>query len=142
MRLVLDTNILLSLFVFHDPRHIALRNGWQRGHYQLLLRQDCFEEFIEVIARRQFKQSAEQVRLSADALRGECTWVDQAKVEHPISLPKCRDKDDQKFLELAAGGQAEALLTYDKLLLKCRKRVRFQIVTPEIFFEQTQHIKS
>ncbi len=38
-----------------------------------------------------------------------------------ISLPRCRDKADQMFLELASYAQAQLLITHDKKLLKCRR---------------------
>ena len=48
------------------------------------------------------------------------------------ALPRCRDRDDQKFLELAARAQADVLVSKDKALLKLRGRTRlpFRILTP------------
>lgn len=50
------------------------------------------------------------------------------------ALPRCRDPDDQKFLELARDGAADFLVTKDKALLKLRRISRdpggFRIVTP------------
>jgi predicted nucleic acid-binding protein len=49
-------------------------------------------------------------------------------------LPKCRDPDDQKFLELARDCGADYLLTKDKaLLVLARRKTRpapCRIVTP------------
>jgi predicted nucleic acid-binding protein len=39
------------------------------------------------------------------------------------SLPLCSDRDDQKFLELAAASQADWLVTKDKALLKLSRRM-------------------
>jgi len=54
---------------------------------------------------------------------------------HVIKLPVCKDRDDQKFLELAHTSQADALITKDKALLKlARKTIRsqlFRIFSPE-----------
>ncbi len=54
--------------------------------------------------------------------------------EAPI-LPRCRDTDDQKFLELAARCKAEMLVTRDKQLLRLarhrHKPPPFAIVTAE-----------
>jgi predicted nucleic acid-binding protein len=50
------------------------------------------------------------------------------------SLPRCRDRDDQKFLELAFAAKASVLLTRDKALLRLagrtRRRCGFDIVAP------------
>ncbi|HPV22954.1 MAG TPA: PIN domain-containing protein, partial [Casimicrobium sp.] len=50
--------------------------------------------------------------------------------------PKCSDRDDQKFLNAALCGRADALLTYDRAVLKLRKRVPFAITKPEVWSEQ------
>jgi hypothetical protein len=45
-------------------------------------------------------------------------------------LPRCRDPDDQKFLELARACRADLLLTRDRALLELARRTPFRIVTP------------
>ena len=44
-------------------------------------------------------------------------------------LPPCRDPDDQKFLELAAGAGADALVTKDRELLRLRG-LPFRVCAP------------
>ena len=52
-------------------------------------------------------------------------------------LPRCRDPDDQKFLEAALAAHADYLITKDRALLYfARRRSRplpFRIVTPASF---------
>ena len=47
-------------------------------------------------------------------------------------LPRCKDRDDQKFLELAARAGADLLVSRDNALLRLRGRTRlaFRIVAP------------
>ena len=47
-------------------------------------------------------------------------------------MPRCTDRDDQKFFELAARAGAEVLVSKDKALLKLtgRTRLAFRIVKP------------
>jgi len=49
-------------------------------------------------------------------------------------LPRCKDRDDQKFLELSARCSADVLVSKDKALLKLRGRTKlaFQIVGPAL----------
>ena len=58
---------------------------------------------------------------------------DETTIDAP--LPKCRDTDDQKFMEVAARCRADLLVTRDKELLRlARSRARpapFGIVVPE-----------
>ena len=53
----------------------------------------------------------------------------------PIVLPRCRDPDDQRFLELARDAGAAALVTRDRELLRLARRTmrmaRFDVLTPE-----------
>ena len=52
-----------------------------------------------------------------------------------VALPRCKDRDDQKFLELARDGSADWLVTSDKALLKLARRRKlahlFRILTPD-----------
>jgi len=47
-------------------------------------------------------------------------------------LPRCKDRDDQKFLELAARAGADGLVSKDRALLKLRGRTQlgFRILQP------------
>ena len=52
-------------------------------------------------------------------------------------LPKCRDPDDQKFLEAAAAARADVLITKDVALLElARRKLPFRILTPSDFSEK------
>jgi putative PIN family toxin of toxin-antitoxin system len=42
-------------------------------------------------------------------------------------LPRCRDPDDQKFLEAALAGGADALISKDKALLDLTRRKKAQV---------------
>ena len=53
-------------------------------------------------------------------------------------MPRCRDPDDQKFLEAAAAARADALITKDEALLELARRktkLPFRILTPQGFAE-------
>ncbi|MDF3035905.1 MAG: hypothetical protein K0S28_1179 [Paucimonas sp.] len=59
-------------------------------------------------------------------------------------LPKCRDKADQKFLELAHDAEAAILVTKDRDLLKLAKRTAraglFRILDIRSFTQALQEI--
>lgn len=49
----------------------------------------------------------------------------------PIILPQCRDREDQRFLELAARGEAKWLISRDKRVLQtARKKLPFEVLSP------------
>lgn len=126
MRIVLDTNVLLSLLVFRDPRFEALERLWQTGVVRLLGDEAVYAELERVSTYPQFSARP------APDLKGYRTaveWIPGSGAGR--RLPLCRDPDDQKFLELAARGGADSLVTDDRALLRVKKKgVPFEIETP------------
>ena len=131
---VLDTNAVLSLWMFEDPALARLRVAIEEGAFTLFTRDDCLDELARVLAYSQFKQSPERQAEIAAAYRARCTLVPASEAP-ACELPACLDRDDQKFLELARDSGARALLTRDKLVLKLGRRpviaARFAILPPE-----------
>lgn len=132
-RLLLDTNTVMALWFFEDPGLSDLRAFIASGHAQLVARDDALEELRRVLAYRQF--ACEVDRQTAIHATYSTLIESIARVEDGDPLPKCRDADDQKFLEIARDGQVQWLLTRDKALLRCGRhrlvRDRFAILTPE-----------
>lgn len=131
---VLDTNAVLSLWMFEDPALARLRAAIEEGAFTLLTREDCLGELARVLAYSQFKQSPERQAEIAAAYQARCTLVPASETP-ACELPACLDRDDQKFLELARDSGAHALVTRDKLVLKLGRRpviaARFAILSPE-----------
>lgn len=134
LRVVFDTNVLLSLFVFADSRFAPLRTEVAAARWQALTSAPCLAEFRRVLDYPLFALSAERQDAAYAAYLGLVSVIDAAPRETVI-LPKCQDKDDQKFLELARDGEAAWLVTADKALLKLRRGQRlaalFRILTPD-----------
>lgn len=130
MRLVIDTNVLVSALVFKDSRHLPLREAWQMQRVVPLLSIKTYRELKRVLGYEMFELSDDQIAEGIAHLGPFIEWVtiDDAQIG---ALPKCSDRDDQKFLNVALCGQADALLTYDRALLKLRKRVPFAITKPD-----------
>ena len=131
---VLDTNAVLSLWMFEDPALARLRAAIEGGAFTLFTRDDCLGELARVLAYSQFKQTPERQAEIAATYRARCTLVEPV-APPACELPNCLDRDDQKFLELARDSGARALVTQDKLVLKLGRRpviaARFAILSPE-----------
>ncbi len=138
-RLVLDTNVCLDLFVFHDPRWQSLLQALQQGRIEAVTRTECRMEWLLVLAYEKFQLDAarrSEIAAEFDAL---IKLVDMpaaaAATAATIKLPLCRDPDDQKFLELAQACAADILISKDKALLKLARKTEraglFKIMTPE-----------
>jgi putative PIN family toxin of toxin-antitoxin system len=134
VRVVLDTNVLLSLFVFADSRYAPLRGRLESGAWQALTDPRCLHEFQRVLTYPIFSLDAAAQAAAYEAYARLATVV-AAPAADPVELPECEDPDDQKFLEVARDGHAQWLVTSDKALLKLARRKKlahlFGIVPPE-----------
>jgi putative PIN family toxin of toxin-antitoxin system len=138
-RIVLDTNVCLDLFVFHDRRWDALLAALESGAVRAVTRADCRMEYLVVLNYRHLPLDETSRAISAARFDQLITVV-----EPPISgvrLPVCSDKDDQKFLEVARDAAADVLITKDKALLKLARRNAkagmFKIMLPEAWCTAT-----
>lgn len=132
-RIVIDTNVCLDLFVFHDPRWASLLAALESGAVEAITRADCRAEYLVVLHYPHLPLDA--ASRPASAARFDALIKVVAPDASPVRLPVCSDKDDQKFLELARDAGADILITKDKALLKlARKTVQaglFRIMLPE-----------
>lgn len=133
-RVVLDTNIVLSALVFAQGRLAPLRHAWQQARCQPLVSKATAGELIRVLTYSKFRLSTEeQQELLADYLP-YCTAV-RAPAQPPRT-PVCRDPFDVPFLQLAAAGKADFLVTGDRDLLNLARGFACPIVTAEEFLHR------
>lgn len=141
-RIVIDTNVCLDLFVFDDPRCARLREALRAGDVAAVTDDACRDEWMRVLRYPGLRLDA--AMREAAAARFDNTIRHRASLPtHATGLPavpRCRDPDDQKFLELAAGAGARWLLSRDEHLLALARRMkrdgRFEIATPQAWAEQ------
>ena len=131
---VLDTNVVLSALVFSRGSLAELRLAWQTKRCAPLVCRATAAELMRVLSYPKFKlQPEQQEELLADYLP-YCRSVHlPAK---PPRLPICRDLDDQVFLQLAAVGEADFLVSGDRDLLGLAGEFERNIVTVEAFILQ------
>ncbi len=132
-RIVLDTNVCLDLFVFHDPRWAALLAAIESGAVQAITREDCRAEYLVVLHYKHLP--LDEASRAVSAARFDALISVVAPPQSGVRLPVCTDKDDQKFLELARDANADTLITKDKALLKLARKTAkagmFKIIVPE-----------
>ena len=133
-RVVLDTNVLVSLFVFDDARYGDMLARIDSGRWQAFTNEHCLTELRHVLARPMFGlDDASQTAAFARWRRMSTCCAGAGQRDY--ALPVCRDADDQKFLELARAVAADWLVTDDKALLVLGRRQKlagkFRILTPQ-----------
>ena len=131
--IVLDTNVCLDLFVFHDPRWAPLMDALEAGTLAAVTRADCRDEYLFVLHYPHLP--LDDTSRAAAAARFDSLVTVVAPDSKPVRLPVCTDRDDQKFLELARDAGAAILVTKDKALLKLNRKTTqagmFRIMLPE-----------
>lgn len=115
LRVVLDTNVVLSALVFGGGLPGAVRLAWQNGALRPLASVVTVQELVRVLAYPKFRLSAaEQEELLADYL----PYVQTVRIPNPPpSVPACRDPLDEPFMQLALAGKARVLVSGDGDLL-------------------------
>ena len=115
VRVVLDTNVVLSALVFRGGAAGQARHAWQHGLVLPLASTATVQELVRVLAYPKFRLSkAEQDELLADYL----PYAETVRIaQPPPTVPHCRDALDMPFMHLAVAGKARALVTGDRDLL-------------------------
>lgn len=121
LRLVLDTNVVLDLLYWNDPAATPLLAALRDGSASAVTDQRCFEELQLVLRLDRFALDPAARQALALRYRDLCRWHDTPPIP-ARSLPRCKDADDQKFLELALAAEADLLVTKDKALLALARR--------------------
>lgn len=125
LRAVLDTNVVLDLLHFADPRTRLLQAAIQHGALHCFSDQACLAELTRVLAYPRFALATPAREALVHRYRCMVTVLADEESAADVPLPRCRDADDQKFLRVAARCQADLLLTGDRSLLAlARHRLR------------------
>ncbi len=120
--IVLDTNIVLDLFVFDDPAVLPLKDVLQSGRLRWIATAAMREELARVLAYKQivprlayYQRSAADVLADFDSL----VKIVDAAPKAPVT---CKDADDQPFIDLAVAHKTP-LLSKDHAVLCMKKRL-------------------
>lgn len=116
VRVVLDTNIVVSALLFAGDSAGRIRHGWQAQRLTPLASNATAQELVRALGYPKFGlTAAEREDLLADYL----PWVEAVRIpEPPPAVPRCRDPADIPFLQLALAGRARVLVSGDRDLLE------------------------
>ena len=124
-KLVLDTNIVLDLFVFNDAASAPLRQALEARELDWLATQPMRDELARVLAYPQIIPRLNFYNLSAEDVLAAFDRHAQITPVAPKASVTCSDADDQKFIDLAVAHQA-LLLSKDQHVLSMQKRLLAQ----------------
>lgn len=122
-RIVLDTNVVLDWLYFGDPRCATLADAVTSGRVRWIASAAMRDEIEDVIGRgslgTRWPQGPASVR---HGWQRWATLTEMTAVVPPLPAMRCSDADDQKFIDLALGTRAIALLSADRAVLKLARR--------------------
>lgn len=118
--IVLDTNILLDIFVFNDHRASELKQALLNQEIHAPASQKTIEELADVIGRPIFNLNNTQQDQILKQWHSLASLVsDDTLASAPWS---CEDEDDQIFLDLAYKLKPAIIISKDNALLKLSKK--------------------
>jgi putative PIN family toxin of toxin-antitoxin system len=120
--LVLDTNIVLDLLVFEDPAAVPLRAALDAGSVVWLATRAMREELERVLAYARITPWLAARGRTRDEVLAQFDRLSRDVGAAAPSAIRCRDSDDQIFIDLAASHRA-ALLSKDAQVLRLRRRL-------------------
>jgi len=120
--IVLDTNIVLDVFVFNDAAALPVRQALEAGELDWLATQPMRDELARVLAYPQIVPRLAFYQLSADDVLA--VFDRHARLQEVAGKAgvTCSDPDDQKFIDLAVASQA-LLLSKDRAVISMAKRL-------------------
>ena len=120
--IVIDTNIILDLFVFGDPATAPLRQQLDAGELGWVATQPMRDELERVLAYPQIVPRLDFYGRSAAEVLGHFDRLVRRVEVAPKTTATCKDADDQKFIDLAVAHGAR-LLSKDRAVLCMKKRL-------------------
>jgi len=120
--IVLDTNIVLDLFVFDEPAVLPLKDALQSGRLRWLTTPAMREELARVLDYKQIVPRLAYYQRSAAEVLADFDRLAQGVEPAPKAPVTCKDADDQQFIDLAVAHKTP-LLSKDHAVLCMKKRL-------------------
>jgi putative PIN family toxin of toxin-antitoxin system len=130
MRLVLDTNVLISAIL--SPNSISAKIlNWGEDNGVILYSAATLNEVLSVLGRSKFSKYIDHDDIDGLSIRIKTVWL---FVEILNQVQLCRDPKDDKFIDLALNGDASHLITGDSDLLVLNPVENTSIINPRNFW--------
>ena len=123
--IVLDTNIVLDVFVFSDPVAEPIRQALAKQELDWLATQPMRDELARVLAYPKIVVRLAFYKLAAGDVLAKFDQHARLVAVAPKASLTCSDADDQKFIDLAVQHSA-LILSKDKAVVSMSKRLRAQ----------------
>ena len=141
VRVVLDTNIVLDLWLYQDPATPALLKALENKSVQWLATPVMRDELERVLAYAHIAQRLVLSQLTVEDILAHFDTNAQLMPIAPKAMFVCKDGDDQKFIDLAAQHKTQ-LISKDKAVLTMRNRMaRLGVAVGKVFPTALPHAR-
>ena len=134
LRVILDTNVIVSAFLNRKSKSAEIIKKWAEGYFDIVFSLAIMEEYSSILV---FKN------IDSDLIRNLIgQLVKYAKFVTPrnkLDIVK-EDSDDNKFFECAVEGKAQYIVSYDKHLLKVKNYKNIKVLTIHKFLKMLDRI--
>ncbi len=129
MRIVLDTNVVMSALLWRGNPYQLLQAIRQRSNLQMYSSAALLEELGDVLTRPSATKRLGAIGQRASTLLLDYSYAVQLIEPAPLAQPVCRDPDDDEVLALAVAAQADLIVSGDQDLLVIGQFEGIAIVT-------------
>ncbi len=129
IRVVLDTNVVLSGLLWHGTPHTLL-DRVREGVLTFISSPALLAELDEAIARPKFDTILARSNTSRERSLAEVRELTAVIAPPPLAEPVCRDPDDDAVLALGVAAQVDCIISGDRDLLTLKNFQGIAIVTP------------
>lgn len=129
MRAIVDTNALLSGFLWRAAPHVLLEQV-RSGELTLVISPALLAELADVISRPKFDSILVRSNTSRSRTLDELRRLAEVVEVPPLPQPVCRDPDDDEVLATAIAGQVDLIVSGDNDLLRLKQFQNIPILSP------------
>ena len=131
MRIVLDTNVLISGIYFSGTPGKILQ-AWRSRKLQLVVSIEILEEYLNVAERLASRYGDIEYEGILGLIIQNAQLVQSADLPEPVS----EDPDDDKFLACALASNTRIIVSGDSDLLKVSGYADIRVLTPKEFISE------
>jgi len=128
MKIVLDTNVLISGIFFTGPSYQILK-AWQEGKIKIIASEEILSEYQRVAEELSNQFPSVDANRILELITIHAEIVDATDFQITI----CEDPDDNKFIACALASKSKIIVSGDKHLINVSGYKGIQVVKPREF---------
>jgi putative PIN family toxin of toxin-antitoxin system len=130
MKIVMDTNVLISGIFFTGPPYQILK-AWQKGKITFVVSEEILSEYQRVANEMSLKFPTIDIRKILQLITIHSEIVNT----HGYEVTICEDPDDNMFISCAVASKSKVIVSGDKHLLKIVSYQNIRVLKPKEFVD-------